>query len=184
MPQPPADLTIRAASAADAVARRALIRSAWEAAYAHIFRPEEIDGVFAGRSAQSASWHGARARRLDGLAADLGADPAGLASLALLRGGEGEVTALYVRTDLQGRGIGVALWNAALEVFRSLGCPAVQVWTLAEATRAIRFYEGRGCAPFARGVYRVDRHREQTVGFRLTLAAPSTSPDRRTLSLR
>lgn len=59
----------------------------------------------------------------------------------------GEIWALYVRESHWGRGVGVALWDAACDGLREEGCTEVTVWVPLANERALRFY---GLAGFKR----------------------------------
>ncbi len=152
-------------------ARHRITHRAWQAAYGHIYTPAEIEAFFAGRLAQTASWTANRVAPLGTLVAARGHDGSlvGLASLAALRGDEGELGALYVLPDDQGAGVGRALWDASLAALRERGLAAMQVWVLDRASQAIRFYEARGCALFASGTYGVGGHVEPVRGYRIGL---------------
>lgn len=70
----------------------------------------------------------------------------GFAAYGACRGGalpgHGEVFALYVLREYQGRGVGYGLMNAAAE--RLSAYPKVAVWVLEGNERAIRFYQRYG----------------------------------------
>ncbi len=145
------------------------VRAAWRSAYAHIFSRAEIDGIFDGTLDGQGSWVGARAAPAGTLAARRGGRIIGLAGLGLLRSGDGELAAFYVRPDQQGRGVGLALWGRSLKELGLRGCGRMEVWTLARAG-ARRFYEARGCAAFADGSFVVAGHREPAVGYALDIS--------------
>lgn len=46
----------------------------------------------------------------------------GIAGLFLLKDGNGELAALYVLPEHQGRGVGLALWEASVAEFKGRGC--------------------------------------------------------------
>lgn len=156
-------------------ARVAVIRSAWRGAYAHIFTPREIDGVFDGSLEGEGSWVGARVTSAGTLAARREGVLVGLASLGLLRNGGGELAALFVRPADQGRGIGTALWNASVGELSRAGCRRMEVWTLARAG-ARHFYEKRGCIAVGSGTFTVGDHVEEVVGYALDLPGSDGSP--------
>lgn len=165
-------------------ARVDVIHSAWRAAYAHIFSRAEIDGIFDGTLDGEGSWVPARHAPAGTLAARRGERLVGLASLGILRGGDGELAAFYVRPEEQGRGVGTALWQRTLAELGARGCRRMEVWTLSRAA-ARRFYESRGCRAFATGSFTVAGHREPAVGYSLELpgaavgaAAPRSAPTR------
>jgi GNAT superfamily N-acetyltransferase len=167
-------------SVAEREVRVDVISSAWRAAYGHIFSDAEISGLFDGRLDGQGSWVPARLAPAGTLAARRAGRLVGLASLGLLRGGDAELAALYVRPEEQGRGIGTALWSRALEEFRTAGCPRMEVWTLSRSD-ARGFYEARGCVPVKEGTFTVAAHVEAVVGYALDLRASpgSTSGESR-----
>ncbi len=94
---------------------------------------------------------------------------AGVAALALLPDDAGEVVALYVKPACQGRGIGKALWDRAMEEFKERGCVEAHVWVLAENVPAIHFYERQGCVLMGEGEFAVGKHEERVLGYRVSL---------------
>lgn len=162
-------MTVRwSEDAVESLTRAALIRRAWERAYPGIFEPQEMESVFTGRCALEGSWLARRTRSAGTLVAVDGGVIIGLAGLAWMEEGVGEVAALYVEPDLQHRGIGTQLWDASLEFFAEWQCASVEVWTLARSA-ACRFYAGRGCAAYAQGWARIRSHVEPAVGYRREL---------------
>lgn len=149
---------------------RAVIRETWESAYAGIFTPGEIAGVFEGRLRISTDY-GVDQEHIGALVAEVDGEIVGVAALALLPEDAGEVVALYVRPAWQGRGIGKGLWDRAMEVFRERLCLEVHVWVLADNTPAIAFYERQGCVLMGEGEFRVGRHEERALGYRVELAS-------------
>jgi GNAT superfamily N-acetyltransferase len=152
-----------------------VIRSAWRSAYAHIFSRAEIDGIFDGDLEGEGSWVAARLAPAGTLGARRQGRLIGLASLGLLRSGDAELAAFYVRPEEQGRGVGLALWSRAIDEFLGRGCTRMEVWTLARAG-ACRFYEARGCVAFGEGTFSAARHVEPAVGYALELPGSSSSP--------
>jgi GNAT superfamily N-acetyltransferase len=146
-----------------------MVRAAWRSAYAHIFSRTEIDGIFDGTLEGQGSWVAARAAPAGTLAARRGGRIIGLAGLGLLRSGDGELAAFYVRPGQQGRGVGSALWERSLAELRLRHCARMEVWTLARAN-ARRFYEARGCVAFAEGSFAVAGHREPAIGYALDIS--------------
>lgn len=57
----------------------------------------------------------------------------------------GEVFAIYLGPTHQGRGVGFALWQGAIDALREQGYTEVVVWALDTNTVARRFYERCGC---------------------------------------
>jgi GNAT superfamily N-acetyltransferase len=146
-----------------------VVWAAWRAAYAHIFSRAEIDGIFDGTLEGEGSWVGERAAAAGTLAARRGGRVVGLAGLGLLRSGDGELAAFYVRPEEQGRGVGSLLWERSLAELRVRDCTRMEVWTLARAA-ACRFYEARGCVAFAQGSFAVAGHREAAIGYALDIS--------------
>ena len=64
-------------------------------------------------------------------------------------GVEGEVYAIYMRREWQGRGHGRGVMAAAAERLRELGCSSLGLWVLA-ANPAVKFYERMGGRVIAR----------------------------------
>jgi ribosomal protein S18 acetylase RimI-like enzyme len=60
--------------------------------------------------------------------------------------GDGEIHALYVHPDVQGRGIGRALLEKALEELKRRSHEEATLWSLAVNDRATAFYEANGFA--------------------------------------
>ncbi len=56
----------------------------------------------------------------------------------------GEIWALYVKPEHWGKGVGVALWDAARDGLDEEGCTVVTVWVPLRNDRALRFYELAG----------------------------------------
>jgi len=56
----------------------------------------------------------------------------------------GEIWSLYVKPEHWGKGVGVALWDAAREGLDEEGCLTVTAWVPLRNERAIRFHELAG----------------------------------------
>ena len=56
----------------------------------------------------------------------------------------GEIWALYVKPEHWGKGVGVALWDAAREGLEEEGCTLVTIWVPLRNERALRFVELAG----------------------------------------
>lgn len=56
----------------------------------------------------------------------------------------GEIWALYVKPEHWGKGVGVALWDAARDGLEEEGCTVVTVWVPLRNDRAMRFHELAG----------------------------------------
>lgn len=68
---------------------------------------------------------------------------------------EGELYAIYLRPDQQGRGHGAQLHSAAVDRLSALGFTSATLWVLQGNERAIGFYHRQGWA--ADGARRVDQ---------------------------
>ena len=145
-----------------------LIRESWHDAYQDIYSPQEIDAVFDGEISFSGDWDNERSDQLGTLVADIGDEVIGVAQLALLKSGDGELVSFYVKPDSQGRGAGRALWSASLAVLRDRNCEMMRVWVLARA-EALRFYRRRGCEVFEESTFYVGEHAERAIGLRVVL---------------
>lgn len=66
------------------------------------------------------------------------------ASDARLESDVGEIRALYVHPDWQGRGVGRALLDALTTALRARGYRAAVLWTLRDRQPTRRFYEANG----------------------------------------
>jgi ribosomal protein S18 acetylase RimI-like enzyme len=56
----------------------------------------------------------------------------------------GEIWALHIKPEHWGKGVGVALWDAAREGLEEEGCTSVTIWVPLRNDRAIRFIELAG----------------------------------------
>ena len=56
----------------------------------------------------------------------------------------GEIWAIYVAASHWGRGVGLALWDAAREGLQEEGCAKVSIWLPIANDRAVRFFELAG----------------------------------------
>ncbi len=56
----------------------------------------------------------------------------------------GEIWSIYVHPDHWGKGVGVALWDAAREGLEDEGCTHVTIWVPLRNERALRFHELAG----------------------------------------
>ncbi|RZL85686.1 MAG: GNAT family N-acetyltransferase [Variovorax sp.] len=56
----------------------------------------------------------------------------------------GEIWAIYVKPEHWGKGVGVALWDAARDGLEEEGCTLVTVWVPLRNDRAMRFHELAG----------------------------------------
>lgn len=141
---------------------------AFEHAYSGIFGREETERMFSSQMPRWSSWLKGRAETLGTLVAEFGDEPVGIAGLVLLKDGDGELAALYVLPEHQGRGMGQALWEASVAEFKGRGCAGMRVWVLAGADAA-HFYEWRGCDLVEDGEFRLGDRAEGALGYRLIL---------------
>ena len=56
----------------------------------------------------------------------------------------GEIWAIYIKPEHWGKGVGVALWDAAREGLDEEGCTTVTIWVPLRNDRAVRFMELAG----------------------------------------
>ncbi len=56
----------------------------------------------------------------------------------------GELWAIYVDPDLIGKGVGLALWDAAREGLQEEDCTDVTVWVPLASTKALAFFDAAG----------------------------------------
>lgn len=56
----------------------------------------------------------------------------------------GEIWSIYVKPEHWGKGVGVALWDAAREGLEEEGCTSVTIWVPIRNDRAMRFIELAG----------------------------------------
>ena len=80
-------------------------------------------------------------------------------------GYSGEVYALYVHPQRQGRGIGRALLKAVAAALAERGLPSIVIWTLFDNPRSRAFYEGRGGVVIAEKSQQFDGHVLHEVGY-------------------
>jgi GNAT superfamily N-acetyltransferase len=156
----------------DRPALRQVNRRAFEAAYSHIFAPDELEGMFSGRLPQSSTGRDNREGLLGVLVAEVEGEVVGFATLARLKDGDGELQAFYVLPEYQGQGVGSALWERSLEALGREGFAGMQIWVLADVD-AVAFYERRRCAKIGEGTYAIGDHSERTLRYRISLAADS-----------
>ena len=154
--EPFSSITIRAATGADASAIAAVHVASWRETYAGLMPETMLKGLsVSDRTARWARILG-QAERLEGpgvLVAEHGGDLVGFASSGsqrdpnlIARDFTGEITAIYVLQDMQGRGAGRRLMAAIVEGLQRGGYDAASLWVLRENLRALRFYERLGGA--------------------------------------
>lgn len=162
-------LRIRYALSTDRPAILRVNQAAWEAAYADIFTPEEMQSLFNNSVKQQGSWVMQRDERIATLVAELDAEIIGFIGIgSLVNDKAGEITTFYLLPEYQGLGIGKLLWQAALDLLREEKFPALWVWVLEKAA-ARQFYEARGCLAKSTGSYSIGQHSEKAIGYWLAL---------------
>jgi ribosomal protein S18 acetylase RimI-like enzyme len=90
----------------------------------------------------------------------------------------GEVLAIYVDPDRQGRGFGQALMDTAVAELRAGGAGEIRLWVFAENTQARRFYERYGFVDDGqRHFYRMERADGSSVDLpEIRYTLPVTAP--------
>ena len=152
--EPGPAITIRAATGDDAVSIAAVHVASWRETYAGLMPDTMLSGLSVNdRAARWADILG-QAERPDGpgvFVAEHGGDLVGFASGGgqrdanlLAQGFTGEITAIYVLQDMQGRGAGRRLMAALAEDLQRGGHGAASLWVLRENLGARRFYERLG----------------------------------------
>jgi ribosomal protein S18 acetylase RimI-like enzyme len=149
-------VVVRPASAADAEAIARVEVATWRTAYRGIVPDPVLDGL--ALAAETALWR-ERLRDQDVVrvsVAELDEPPAsrrvvGYATEGPARGddeaGLGEVWAIYVDPDAQGREVGRALLDAALRGLAARGCGQAILWVFEANAAARGFYEHLGWTP-------------------------------------
>jgi GNAT superfamily N-acetyltransferase len=134
---------------ADALAETAI--SAWREGFRGIV-PEAVDPATAWRPERIADrLRGVSHDGSEILAAEVAGEICGLVLVGPHRTGEGvgpegEIIALYVHPTRWRQGVGSALVEAALDRLAGWGYAEAVVWTLAESTRNLAFYDALGFA--------------------------------------
>ncbi len=148
---------IRAATPADAAALGAMHAAAWAEAYPPLVAagllPQALFAELTDPARRAASWAAILAAPLlpggillaeaPGVVGFVSVTPARDAAL----GTAGEVTGLYLRRRVQGRGLATALLAAGFGVLRGAGFGDAGAWCLTGNAPAERFYAARGAAP-------------------------------------
>jgi GNAT superfamily N-acetyltransferase len=130
-------LTIRPARPDDVDALLTIQREASVGAFAHVYPPEQYPYP---NEAILRLWHETLANReVEVHVAEVDSEPAGVVSIR-----DEFLSQLYVLPAHQGKGVGSALHDHALERLRERGVGRAKLWTLAENDAGRRFYERRG----------------------------------------
>lgn len=80
-----------------------------------------------------------------------------------------EIERIYLAGEAQGRGLGNALLEFALERARALGCEAVWLGVWERNHRAIAFYTKRGFVPFGTHAFVIGDDRQTDILMRIVL---------------
>lgn len=134
---------VRTAGERDLAAIRALLVETWHATYDAIYGAERVTAI-------TDEWHSIASLKVrltrpnsEFLVADDGKRIGGLAFAESIDGGKLVVLKqLYVRPDLQGRGIGGMLLDEIIESFPE--ARAIRLEVEQQNTRAVAFYEANG----------------------------------------
>ena len=125
-------MLIRAGTPADAEAVARVQIASWQAAYKHLFRPEQLAGI--PLAERTGLW-----RRFPPIVAEISDVVVGFVAV-----GNDELQAIYVHPDHWGMGIGRALMRAGEDRLRELGSSSVFLWVFEDNPQARRFYEAAG----------------------------------------
>jgi GNAT superfamily N-acetyltransferase len=106
-------------------------------AYAHIYPPE--DYPFPDDAVREVWANALSDPDVEVYVAEVDGVPVGAVSV-----GKGFLSTLYVLPAYQGRGVGSALHDLALDCLRAKGCQEARLWTLEGNDAGRRFYERRG----------------------------------------
>ena len=141
-------MLLRLAKPEDALAVAPVHVRSWQVAYRGLLPDEYLARLHAeDRAPRYDFTHGDPLKPRTIVAAD-GADIRGFATTMPARdkdlAGYGELCALYVDPEDWGRGVGVALINAARELLVEAEFRNALLWVLAGNVRAMRFYERDG----------------------------------------
>ncbi len=143
-------LLVRTATSADAGTIARVRKATWQDAYAHLFSTAQLDSISIEES--TAQWRRNIEVAPDGfhtLVALLGDEIVAFASFGPrdFDAGEehvGELYAIYVLPDIQGRGIGRALMAETVRRFGDEGFGEAVLWVFEDNPRACMFYERAG----------------------------------------
>lgn len=124
----------------------------WQEAYAGQLPDEFLEGVPESFDRRERFWRGIAAgpaEREALLVAELAGAVVGFAHVCRSRDedadeSEGEVTAIYLRKQWWGRGIGRDLFKKAVDRLRAFGFTSAILWVLDSNARTRRFYEAAG----------------------------------------
>jgi ribosomal protein S18 acetylase RimI-like enzyme len=137
---------VRDATTEDATAIGHVRTRTWQAAYAHIFPPEQLETLTAESVVER--WRRAIAEpwsHMHTLVAEVGGVVSGFASLGAAwdeaEAVTGELFSIYVLPEASGRGLGRALMAETLARLRAEGFAQAILWVFEDNPRTRRFYE-------------------------------------------
>jgi len=144
-----AGIEIRPATIDDATAIAQVRVDGWRTTYRGLIPDDYLDGMDLQASVDL--WNrvlGAQSTTANVFVATRGAEVVGFAAgnalAAPKHGADAELTAVYLRRDVQRAGIGHRLVAAVVAAQRALGAQAMIVWTIAGNKGARAFYESLG----------------------------------------
>jgi GNAT superfamily N-acetyltransferase len=151
----PGPVRIRLAREADIPALVDAHARSWRASYGDLLPAGLIEDVLAARDARAERWRTRLADPSDPgafLVAEIAGQAVGLAITGPSRDEDGdaatgEVYAIYLDPGVIGRGVGRALFAAAVADLVSRGFERAILWVLSDNMRARRFYEAAGWRP-------------------------------------
>ena len=142
-------IAIRRARAGDAPAIARVRVDSWRSTYRGIMPDAYLDGMQV--EASTALWDRvltAGPNTTCVFVAERGSDVVGFAAgnrlVELKHGFDAELTAIYLRPEFQGAGLGRQLTGAVAEALRANGATGLVAWVIAANKRARRFYESLG----------------------------------------
>ena len=141
---------------------------AWLGAFRHLLPIEAMQAYFDGALEVTCDYWSQRGERWEGFVAEAEGRRIGLVTLGAYAGGDGEIRALYVVPDWQGKQVGKRLWEFAMDRFAARSVKVVHVWTLAGAASG-RFYETMGCHPMGTGTLYLGPHSATCMHYRKEL---------------
>ena len=160
-------IDIRRAEPKDADAIADVHHEAWQGAYAGIIPHRSLAAMI---NRRGTAWGANAIRRAASvLVVELGGEVVGYATLGRNRARElsqqGEISALYLKPEYQGVGLGSRLFRAAREKLAAHGLNGLVVWALEENVNALDFYLGAGGRDIAEGVEVFDQKALRKVAF-------------------
>jgi ribosomal protein S18 acetylase RimI-like enzyme len=164
-------VVVRPATLADVPSVRDVAARTWRATYAGLVAAPDIE-LFLERAYGADAVARAIDRFGDGYLVALADETVvGYAIAGPNRDGGGELFAIYVAPEAQGRGVGRALWQRAVAHLRSLGVDDLALWVAAGNASARRFYERQGAEPIGGRADRIGGSELHEVRYRLRLGS-------------